>query len=97
MQERFLATRLEEVDCPLPLPPPSTQEGAKQKREIEDAIIEARLVPSRLPYTCEQIRELTTLLADALEERGQERAPTRSSRNAKKKMRRPPPPPPPPR
>lgn len=95
MQERFLATRLEEVDRPLPLPPPRAQAGVKQKIEIEDAITEARPVPSTLPYTREQIRHLTTLLADALEERERDRAPTRSIRNAKRRMRKLPPSPPP--
>jgi len=97
MQEIFLATRLEEVDRPLPFPPLQTPAQAQRKKEIEDAIKDTRPVPSNLPYTREQIRHLTSLMADAFEERECQRTPQVKTRNTKKRTRQPPPPPLPPK
>ena len=37
-QEHFLATRIEEVDCPLPPPPPAMPHDARRQQEIEKEI-----------------------------------------------------------
>ena len=87
-QERFLATRIEEVDRPLPPPPPATLEEARQRQEIEEEIQAVRPVPRNLPYTREEILEITSLLTASLEERSGVRPST--SRNPRKRPRRPP-------
>ena len=86
--DRFLATRIEEVDCPLPPPPPATPEEARQRQEIEEEIHAVRPVPCNLPYTREDILEITSLLTTALEERAGGGPST--SRNPQKRPRRPP-------
>ena len=60
--DRFLATRMEEVDRPLPPPPPATPGEARRKQEIEEEIQVVRLVLCNLPYTREEILEITSLL-----------------------------------
>lgn len=86
--DRFLATRIEEVDRPLPPPPPATPKEARRKQEIEEEIQAVRPVPCNLPYTREEILEITSLLTAALEERAAEGPST--SRNPRKRPRRPP-------
>ena len=65
--DRFLATIIEEVDRPLPPPPLATPEEARRKQEIEEEIQAVRPVPRNLPYTREEILEITSLLTAALE------------------------------
>lgn len=53
---------------PLPPPLPPTPVTALQRQEIEEGIQAVWLVPSHLPYTREQIHDLTQLLGIALGE-----------------------------
>lgn len=62
-----MSIRIEEVDCPLPPPLPAMPQDVRRRQEIEEEIQAVQPVPRNLPYTREQIIEITRFLTLALE------------------------------